>query len=215
MKKMGRYAEILKEYIEQSKLSLSEIETELRKKGFNKNKSYLSNLQNGKVEPPSSEVNIALAEIIGADPIRLILTPLLESMKSMKQNEKTNEDLWIKVVTDIFIGVVCTMADVFKDEYYQFIIKYFDEYFDNTPNEEDKEDFINFLGYEQMREVYDEIPEEELMKTVIPFQPEIKEESTQSDEFTLEVSSDEEQYLIECLNLYRKMQLKPKVPTQN
>ncbi|MCM3118803.1 hypothetical protein M3610_26855 [Neobacillus sp. MER 74] len=211
---MARYSGILKEYIEKSKLSLSQIETELRKKGFNKNKSYLSNLQNGKVEPPSSEVNIALAEIIGADPIRLILTPLLESMKSMMRNEKTNEETWIEVFTDLVIGVMCTMADVFKDEYYQYIIKYFDEYLGDTFNMEAKENLINFLSYEQMREVYDEIPKEELMKSFIPFEPQTNNENSQLDELDIVLSSDEEQFILECLNIYRKMHLKPDIHTK-
>ena len=211
---MARYSGILKEYIEKSKLSLSQIETELRKKGFNKNKSYLSNLQNGKVEPPSSEVNITLAEIIGADPIRLILTPLLESMKSMMRNEKTNEETWIEVFTDLVIGVMCTMADVFKDEYYQYIIKYFDEYLGDTFNMEAKENLINFLSYEQMREVYDEIPKEELMKSFIPFEPQTNNENSQLDELDIVLSSDEEQFILECLNIYRKMHLKPDIHTK-
>lgn len=196
---MSKYSNIIKEYIQKSNLSLSEIETELRERGFNKNKSYLSNLQNGKVEPPSPNISIALAEIIGADPLRLILTPLLESMK---QNKTTNVDTFIKDTSNLIFSFISTLADINNNELSQYVATHFDDTID-------KEGYSNFLSYEVMRKALEEIPEEEIIQMFLPIQSNKKQLDNQSEELTLIVTSDEEQYLMECLKIYRKMQLKP------
>lgn len=199
---MSRYSEILKEYIKKSNLSLSELEKGLRKKGFNKNKSYLSNLQNGKVEPPSTDVNIALAEIIGADPLRLILTPLIEYLKQNKESDGTSS--FIKETYFLMFSLFSTLVDIYKDEFYEYAIAL-------TGDERINEDFKEYFNYENMREVYNEIPEEEIIKMFLPLETDSKSKiGSETEELQLEVTSDEEQYLIECLRIYRKMQLKPK-----
>ncbi|WP_180271348.1 helix-turn-helix transcriptional regulator [Fredinandcohnia onubensis] len=195
---MGKYSEILKEYIEQSNLSLSQIEKELRKKGFNKNKSYLSNLQNGKTDPPSPEVSIALAEIIGGDSVRLILTPLIESFR---QNETMDQESFFNVVSNLIFGLISTMVDIYKEEFYEYI-KHFDDSID--------ENFLQFLSYERMRNIYNEIPQEEIIKMFLPIDVEKKQINNESVQLTLTVSNDEELYLYECLKVYRKLQLSPK-----
>ncbi|KUF27515.1 hypothetical protein AMR94_23200 [Bacillus sp. G3(2015)] len=197
---MSRYSEILKEYIEKSNLSLSEIENELRKKGFNKNKSYLSNLQNGKVEAPSVEVNIALAETIGADPIRFVLTPLIEHIK---QNKKTNENNIVEDFSNLIFSFISTIFDMYKDEFYHYVVTHFDETIEV--------DSIHHFNYEDMKSMYEkEIPEEEFIQMFFPFNPIQINIDGEAEDFQSEVTSDEEQYLLECLKLYRKMQLKPK-----
>ncbi|MEK5299801.1 helix-turn-helix transcriptional regulator [Bacillus sp. FSL R10-2201] len=197
---MSRYSEILKEYIEKSNLSLSEIENELRKKGFNKNKSYLSNLQNGKVEAPSVEVNIALAKTIGADPIRFVLTPLIEHIK---QNKNINENDLVKDVSNLTFGFISTIFDMYKDELYPYFVTYFDETIE--------EDLSHCFNYENMRSIFEkEVTEEIFIQTFLPFDPVQRKIDSEAEEFQLGMTSDEEQYLLECLKLYRKMQLKPK-----
>jgi len=196
---MSKYSDIIKEYIQKSHLSLSEIEKELRKRGFNKNKSYLSNLQNGKVEPPSPNISIALAEIVDVDPVRLILTPLLESMKKSKP---TNDNNFIKDVPKVLFSCIATLADIYKEEFSQYMVDYFDDTFD-------KEELINFLNYEVMRKNYDELPEEEIMQMFLPIESNTKQLDNQSEELSIIVTSDEEQYVMECLKIYRKMRLKP------
>ncbi|WP_144496939.1 helix-turn-helix domain-containing protein [Bacillus toyonensis] len=196
---MSRYSEILKEYIEKSNLSLSEIENELRKKGFNKNKSYLSNLQNGKVEAPSVEVNIALAETIGADPIRFVLTPLIGHIK---QNKKTNENNIVKDYSNMMFSFISTIFDMYKDEFYHYVVTNFDETIEL--------DLIHRFNYEDMKSMFEkEITEEEFIQMVFPFDLQKKTDG-ETEESLVEITSDEEQYLLECLKLYRKMQLKPK-----
>lgn len=208
---MSKYSEILKEYIEKSNLSLSEIEKGLRKKGFNKNKSYLSNLQNGKVEPPSTDVNIAIAEIIGADPLRLILTPLIEYLKQNKESAVTASS-FIKEVSNLMFGLISTLVDIYKEEFYEYAIAWID---DEGIEEEFKEEFKETLkvdiNYENMRKVYDEMPEEEIIKMFLPLETDKIKIGSETEELQLAVTSDEEQYLIECLRIYRKMQLKPKI----
>jgi transcriptional regulator with XRE-family HTH domain len=207
---MSKYSDILKDYIEKSNLSLSEIEKGLRKKGFNKNKSYLSNLQNGKVEPPSTDVNIAIAEIIGADPLRLILTPLIEHLKQNKESGVTANS-FIKEVSNLMFSLISTLVDIYKEEFYEYAITLVD---DEGLEEDFKEDFKETLkvdiNYENMRKVYDEIPEEEIIKMFLPLETDKIKIGGETEELQLEVTSDEEQYLIECLQIYRKLQLKPK-----
>ena len=207
---MSKYSEILKEYIEKSNLSLSEIEKGLRKKGFNKNKSYLSNLQNGKVEPPSTDVNIAIAEIIGADPLRLILTPLIEYLKQNKETGETASS-FIKEVTNLMFGLISTLVDIYKEEFYEYAIAFIDdEGIEEDIIENVKEALKVDINYENMRKVYDEIPEEEIITMFLPLETDKIKIGSETEDLQLEVTSDEEQYLIECLRIYRKMQLKPK-----
>ncbi|MFF2499572.1 hypothetical protein [Peribacillus sp. NPDC058075] len=195
---MGKYSEILKEYIQQSNLSLSEIETELRKKGFNKNKSYLSNLQNGKTDPPSPEVSVALAEIIGGDPVRLILTPLVESFR---ENETKGEESFINVFSNLLFGLISTIVDIYREEFYEYM-KHIDDSIEGN-----REGVLQFINYESMRSVYDEMTQDEIIKMFLPVDI---EKSQVSNESTLTVSNDEELYLYECLEVYRKLQLRPK-----
>lgn len=202
---MSKYSEVLKEYIERSKLSLSEIETELRKKGYNKNKSYLSNLQNGKVEPPSSAVNFALSEVIGADPIRLVTIPLIESMN--EKNSEVNQSSFITYLVNLFFSMYATLVDLNKESFYEYVVTYFDDKIE-------REDFINSLSFDVMKGILKDIPQEEILKILIP-QVNIaqisNENATQLESNTSElyVSSEEEEYLIECLEVYRKLKLKP------
>lgn len=68
------YREILKSYIARSELTLDEITERLSKDfGLDISKSYLSQVQNGKVNPASPEINKALALITGGDSENLLL----------------------------------------------------------------------------------------------------------------------------------------------
>ncbi|MDF9412956.1 XRE family transcriptional regulator [Brevibacillus laterosporus] len=66
-----KYANILREYIEGSCLSLSQICNQLQEYGFKTNKGYLSKLQNGKIPPAGDKLNDAISKIIGIDGIKL------------------------------------------------------------------------------------------------------------------------------------------------
>lgn len=65
------YSNLLREYIAKSGLSLSQIASELNKRGFSTDKGYISKLQNGKIPPAGEPMNIALAEITDGDPDKL------------------------------------------------------------------------------------------------------------------------------------------------
>lgn len=75
------YSELLKRYISQSKLSLSEIEEHMRSKGFASNKSYISKLQNGIHPPAGEDITRALAEVTGGDVNKLIIAAQMERLK--------------------------------------------------------------------------------------------------------------------------------------
>ncbi|MEK3987427.1 hypothetical protein MHB77_29280 [Paenibacillus sp. FSL K6-3166] len=72
------YAELLKNFINRSKLTLDDISLELEKRGLSASKQYLSRLQNGKNPPASDALNRALAEITGGDVDSLLLAGHIE-----------------------------------------------------------------------------------------------------------------------------------------
>ncbi len=73
-----QYKDLLKKYIEESGLSLRQIEEQMKELGFSTNKSYISKLQNGVVPPAGDELNRALAKVVGGDPTELLLTAYVE-----------------------------------------------------------------------------------------------------------------------------------------
>ncbi|WP_339173155.1 hypothetical protein NSQ55_10735 [Paenibacillus sp. FSL H7-0943] len=75
---MMTYSKLLKKYIEDSGLTLNQIESKLRDKGLATNKAYISKLQNGKLPPAGDEINKALAEVLGGDEEEIILSSYVE-----------------------------------------------------------------------------------------------------------------------------------------
>jgi repressor LexA len=65
------YAELLKQYIKDSRYTLEEISKLLLDRGLSASREHLSRLQNGKVPPATDEINKAICEITGGDPDKL------------------------------------------------------------------------------------------------------------------------------------------------
>lgn len=82
---MLSYHELLRQYIDNSELSLSQIESKLREKGLATNKAYISKLQNGKLPPAGDEINKALAEVLNGDEEELILISYAEKAPILKE----------------------------------------------------------------------------------------------------------------------------------
>ncbi|MGG1637191.1 helix-turn-helix domain-containing protein [Paenibacillus sp. NRS-1760] len=72
------YKDLLKKYIDDSGLSLREIEEKMRSKGLSTNKAYISKLQNGIHPPAGEEITRALAEVTGGDAEDLILAGYID-----------------------------------------------------------------------------------------------------------------------------------------
>ncbi|WP_342556645.1 XRE family transcriptional regulator [Lysinibacillus sp. FSL P4-0201] len=66
-----KYSDILRKSIIESDLSLAQITRRLEKKGVNIDKSYLSKLQNGKINPAGERINDAISEVLGIDKLEL------------------------------------------------------------------------------------------------------------------------------------------------
>ncbi|WP_405131117.1 XRE family transcriptional regulator [Paenibacillus sp. FSL H8-0317] len=66
-----KYAEIFRNYVRDSGLSLSQLCDLLHERGFKTTKSHLSKLQNGKLPPAGDKLNDALAEVLSVDPVEL------------------------------------------------------------------------------------------------------------------------------------------------
>jgi SOS regulatory protein LexA len=66
------YAELLKQYIKDSRYTLEEISKQLLDRGLSASREHLSRLQNGKVPPASDDINTAIAEITNGDSDKLM-----------------------------------------------------------------------------------------------------------------------------------------------
>lgn len=104
------YYELLKTYIKESGLSLSEISDKLKDHGYQVSKGYISQLQNGKTDNPATiELNRALAQVTGGDVEKLLTSALIEKAppeikekfeKLNKLKELRGEYLKAQVVED-------------------------------------------------------------------------------------------------------------------
>lgn len=93
------YAELLKQYIKESRYTLEEISKLLLERGLSASREHLSRLRNGKVPPASDELNKALAEITGGDPDKLLLFAHAEKAPL------EFKDKFYNVVDSLFAGV--------------------------------------------------------------------------------------------------------------
>ncbi|MEW4370989.1 hypothetical protein [Paenibacillus kandeliae] len=146
---MLSYGELLRQYIDNSELSLSQIESKLREKGLATNKAYISKLQNGKLPPAGDEINKALAEVLNGDEEELILSSyaerapflkaiidkLFESFTTMLLSNKklivammqpihNNEDELLENYEDIIVQVMSNMSLKEKTEMISSLSEY-------------------------------------------------------------------------------------------
>ncbi|GIO36917.1 LexA repressor [Paenibacillus antibioticophila] len=82
------YYELLKSYIKDSGLSLSEISERLKEYGYQVSKGYISQLQNGKTDnPATTELNRALAKVTGGNIETLLTAALIEKAPDEIKNK--------------------------------------------------------------------------------------------------------------------------------
>lgn len=213
------YHSLLKKYILDSNLSLSQLEKKMREKGFNKNKSYLSNLQNGKVEPPSSEVSYALAEITGGDPIRLITVDLISQLPL----EEVNNESFVSSLSNQIISMLATILEMNRAPLTKFTLEHLPYNIDCTR-------LYDSLTYDNLKAMFDDTPPEVFIQYLTAPLIELEKQSLEMDKRFSEmgtnghdvlneikkvslldsINKDELNYLTECLNMYRKMNLHPK-----
>lgn len=208
------YSFLLKEYISQSRLSLSEIENELRKRDFKKNKVYLSNLQNGKLPPPPYVVSKAICDIVGGDPIRLGLTGTI--MEICQQGLFSFMDTSQEEFTHVIIDTVTTMIAVLFDINKEQLSIRIKDIFTELGYEISKEDCLNIFAYNTIKDIAEEsIKTQPIKEIIVDFFNEISSDNVletfvdhPSDE-DAPLTPDEAEYLKECLSIYRKLKLKP------
>lgn len=234
------YSLLLKEYITQSGLSLTEIENKMRKRGLNKNKAYLSSLQNGKMPAPPLNVTQALCDITGGDPLRLSLTGVLMEISEQDFfliNKDTNRLTTIDAIKEIIVTTIATLTDINKYK----LSRLFSDSFIKNGIELTEEDALEALSYNDAKEVLNQIMADFTLSKIIKEgtksleeaaeivqntarNVEIKfeekgqmvsgiltEKTTITDENYLggEVSDEEFDYMLHCLVVYRKLNLKP------
>ncbi|MFD2442598.1 hypothetical protein ACFSO7_01110 [Bacillus sp. CGMCC 1.16607] len=196
------YASLLKEYISNSGLSLSEIEEKMRERGFNKNKAYLSHLQNGKKKSPSNDISIALAEITGGNPIRLITTALIEEIPSFETYS----------IIETISTFIATVLSINKEAFSKFFSQFLRDTVDESVTEED---ILELSTYSDLKTIFDLVVKEykqtqmRAIMDVIKLTSSEKSGGTNILHLLNDIKQDEEVYLIECLNVYRKLRLEP------
>jgi hypothetical protein len=201
------YSTLLKEYISDSRLSLSEIENEMRKRGLNKNKAYISNLQNGKIGPPPFEVTHALCNIIGGDPVRLAFTGVIMEISQQE---------FVPMIENTITTMLAVLLDINKKELSKVVSKSFtDAGFAMTI-----EDGLEVLEYDNIKSILDEV-----LRKILPNSKELIGEGISAATSEVEeilgfrtssgnaksLTLEEIGYLNECLMIYRKLKLKPEV----
>lgn len=202
------YSLLLKEYISNSRMSLTEIENEMRKRGFNKNKAYLSNLQNGKMTPPSFDVTHVLCDVIGGDPVRLALTGVL-----MEVSQQEFFPVW----TDTIAIMLATFLDINKDKWCWMISEVFSKRGFELSKDKVEEIFDYASLKKMVNEAIEEIPYEEIAESVInqemggneDFTKVLMDTTDDQSDVLEELTEDEAEYLNGCLAVYRKMNLRP------
>lgn len=208
------YSLLLKEYISQSRLSLSEIENEMRKRDLKKNKVYLSNLQNGKLPPPPYVVTKALCDIVGGDPVRLGLTGTI--MEIYQQGFFSFIDTSQEEFPHIIIDTVTTMIAVLFEINKEQLSTGLKDIFTELGYEISKEDCLDIFAFDSIKDIAEEsiktLPIKELM---VNFLKDFSNDNIletivdhPSDE-DAPLSPDEAEYLKECLSVYRKLKLEP------
>lgn len=208
------YSLLLKEYISQSRLSLSEIENEMRKRDLKKNKVYLSNLQNGKLPPPPYVVTKALCDIVGGDPVRLGLTGTImeiyqQGFFSFMDNA---QEQFPHIITDTVTTMIAVLFETNKEQLSIGIKDVFTE----LGYEISKEDCLDIFSFDSIKDIAEEsiktLPIREIMANFIKDVLNDNVLETNVDHLSDEdapLSTDEAEYLKECLSVYRKLKLKP------
>ncbi|PFZ13188.1 hypothetical protein COL60_03510 [Bacillus pseudomycoides] len=126
----------------------------MREKGFNKNKSYLSNLQNGKIEPPSSAVSYALTEITGGDPIRLITVDLISQIPLEEVNNKS----FVSSFSNQMFSMLATIFEMNRAPLAKFILGHLRSNIDYN-------EIYDFLTYDSLKAIFDEISPEDFIQS--------------------------------------------------
>lgn len=228
------YSLLLKEYISQSGLSLTEIEYEMRKRGLSKNKAYLSSLQNGKMPPPPLDVTHALCDITGGDPLRLSLTGVLMEISEQDFfliNKDTNKVSTMDAIKEIIVTTIATLTDINKYK----LSRLFSDSFIKNGIELTEEDALEGLSYSNAKEVLNQIMKDITLSNIIKEGTKSLEEAAEIVQHTVrnvenkfeekgqtvseilldanylegEVSDEEFDYMLHCLVVYRKLNLKP------
>ncbi|SDC48100.1 MULTISPECIES: helix-turn-helix transcriptional regulator [unclassified Paenibacillus] len=215
---MKSYSELLKTYIENSGLTLSQLEIRLREAGLATNKTYISKLQNGKLPPAGDEINRALAEVLESDAEELILAayaekaPVLnEILDSFTDTFKVlminNKNFFLRFVQD-----GDEQAEHFKTNFETIV-----EYVMSSMGVKDKIDILreltqimkttNYLETSKFDEGYLKIDPSSLFTQEMISIFENMENFPEEKSIT-ELSDDEHIFLTEQLKLYRDLKSK-------
>ncbi|MCR8981600.1 hypothetical protein [Brevibacillus laterosporus] len=141
-----RYSDLLRQYIEKSNLSLTQISDSLRERGYSTHKGHISKLQNGKLPPASEDLSRALAEITGGDPDALIIAAYEEKApdevkkifnEMSRASELTNSTIkcFLTLITDNNGNLLDNIREDLIEELRKNGVVVVDEHFIRNSNE--------------------------------------------------------------------------------
>lgn len=118
------YKDTLSEIINKSGLSLREIANRCKVLGISISNSYISQLQTGKLPPPSEDVSIAISKVCAENPERLVIEGYLEKAPEIMRYyfylcAETNKQLLVTLDK-----VVSLVKSENKEEYEDFCQRY-------------------------------------------------------------------------------------------
>jgi len=128
---MSTYLEILRRYVESSRMSKQEIARKCSEYGVSFHRTYISNLLHGhSTTPPSHEISRAIALATGNDPEPLILAALLEKEGAVPEiKNMIHVYLSVKSLIDELCKtlVKISLKDELKNEYLSELKKHIDD----------------------------------------------------------------------------------------
>lgn len=147
------YAELLSKYIERSGLSLGEVARRIKEqKDVKVDRSYISKLKNGDVNPPSDEISEALAAVTNGDPIELMWAATVEKSHPLIQQSLAMIDVTrMKKVIELEkkYPIPEGLDDIETDKYIEDIPEYkkaYEEFIADLDNLDNPEQVIGIIN---------------------------------------------------------------------
>lgn len=141
---MSSFSELLAKYIRESGLSIGEIARRMEENGVKIDRSYISKLKNGLVNPPSEEITKALAEVTGGDTDKLLWAATMgKSHPAVQKSLMLIDDYLIKKGLELEkkYPLPENVNEMETDQYISGIPEY-KEYYDLLIQELEKSEFF-------------------------------------------------------------------------
>ncbi|OMF01196.1 hypothetical protein BK124_00520 [Paenibacillus amylolyticus] len=156
------YSELLSQYIENSGLTLGDIAAKIQEeKGLKIDRSYISMLKNNKTKNPASdEINIALAEITGGDPKKLVMAAYYEKAPQQikeRLDQINDVEAFIKAhlaTMTVFNSDILSDPNYLKDEIDEKTREDLKEF---PSNAEELREYLDSLSFSETLNIFEDV----------------------------------------------------------